>query len=171
MRRASAGFTLLELMAVISIMAILAAIAIPGFGYLAASTKIKSASTELYLAMIRARGEAVKRNRAVSIVKTGSDWQSGWQIIADGNNDGDFDDVGADPGDRLVSEQGALKGVTITMAEDEVRFWPSGRVGFPDPPDPIEFDVSGVNLDDKSELRRCVSADITGKPYIRSEAC
>jgi type IV fimbrial biogenesis protein FimT len=99
MRSRSAGFSLLELMLVIGILAVMASLAIPGFGYLSANTKVKSASTELYLAMIRARSEAVKRNRAVSITADGSGWQGGWQIVVDGNNDGDY--VDADD-DRVV---------------------------------------------------------------------
>ena len=39
----------------LAIMAILASIAIPGFGYLAASTKVKNGETDVYLAMIGAR--------------------------------------------------------------------------------------------------------------------
>lgn len=172
MRRGSAGFTLLELMAVISIMAILAAIAIPGFGYLAASTKIKAASTELYLAMIRARAEAVKRNRPVAIMRTGADWQGGWTIVSDTNNDGSYADVGdGEDDDRLIATQDALKSVTITMPDDHVEFRPSGRVSFPTPPTPPEFDVTAENQDNSVDLKRCVTAAITGKPYIKQEEC
>lgn len=166
MRRGSAGFTVIELMAVITIMAILAALAIPGFGYLAASTKVKGASTEMYLALIRARSESVKRNRGVAVVATSGDennWQAGWQIVADGDNDGVFDPGDAD--DRVISTQGELKRVSIVMATDNVVFRPTGRVSGAAP----EFDVASE--DPEFELKRCVSADLTGRPYIRQEAC
>jgi type IV fimbrial biogenesis protein FimT len=166
MRRGSAGFTMLELMAVITIMAILAALAIPGFGYLAANTKVKGASTELYLAMIRARSESVKRNRGVALVAISGDednWQAGWQVIADGDNDGAFDPD--DDDDRVVYEQGELKRVAITMADDTVVFRPTGRISGAAP----EFDVASE--DPEHDLKRCVSADLTGRPYIRTEAC
>ena len=166
MRRGSAGFTVLELMAVITIMAILAALAIPGFGYLAANTKVKGASTELYLAMIRARSESVKRNRGVALVAISGDednWQAGWQVIADGDNDGAFDPDDAD--DRVVYTQGELKRVAISMAADTVVFRPTGRISGAAP----EFDVASE--DPAHDLKRCVSADLTGRPYIRTEAC
>jgi type IV fimbrial biogenesis protein FimT len=166
MRRGSAGFTMLELMAVITIMAILAALAIPGFGYLAANTKVKGASTELYLAMIRARSESVKRNRGVALVAISGDednWQAGWQVIADGDNDGAFDPD--DDDDRVVYQQGELKRVAITMADDTVVFRPTGRISGAAP----EFDVASE--DPEHDLKRCVSADLTGRPYIRTEAC
>jgi type IV fimbrial biogenesis protein FimT len=159
---------MLELLTVIAILAILASIAIPGFGYLAASTKVKNAATDVYLAMIRARSESVKRNRAVAVVATSGDannWGAGWQIIADGNNDGDFLDVGTDD-DRLIIEQGVVKRVAITMGETSVVFRPTGRVSGATPPD---FDIRSE--DNEYPLERCVSTDLTGRPYVRPEAC
>jgi type IV fimbrial biogenesis protein FimT len=165
--RRSGGFTVLELMIVITIMAILASMAIPGFGYLAASTKVKGASTELFLALYRARAESVKRNRGVAVIATSGDednWQDGWTIVADGNNDGDYVDTGGGD-DRIVATQSALKRVTIAMDEDNVVFRPNGRISGAAP----EFDVASDDPD--FDLKRCVSADLTGKPYIRTTAC
>lgn len=166
MRRGAAGFTVLELLTVIAVMGILAAIAIPGFGYLAASTKVKGASTELYLAMVRARSEAVKRNRAAAVVAHADGWQAGWRVIADANNDGDFDDVAANT-DRLVSTQGALARVTITMAGTSVIFRPTGRISGAVP----AFQVTSEDQDRKVGLLRCVRTDLTGRPYVKPEAC
>ena len=156
--RRSAGFTVLELMIVITIMAILASMAIPGFGYLAANTKVKGASTELYLALYRARAESVKRNRGVAVIATSGDeanWHAGWQIVADGNNDGDYLDTASD--DRIVATQSALLRVTISMDEDNVVFRPNGRISGAAP----LFDVASD--DPKHDIKRCVSADLTGK--------
>lgn len=165
MRRGSAGFSLLELMAVIAIMAILAAIAIPGFGQLSANTKVKGASTELYLAMIRARSESVKRNRSVAVVAKSGDadnWQAGWDVIADSDNNAAFDDAD----DTVVADQGALQRVIISMATETVVFRPTGRISGAAP----EFDVASADPD-YGNILRCVSADLTGRPYIRQEAC
>lgn len=164
MRPRSSGFSLLELMTVITILAILASVAIPGFGHLAASTKVKGASTELYLAMVRARSEAVKRNRAVSIVADAAGWGAGWQIIADGNNDGDFADV-PDP-DRIVIQQGALNRVSITMAATSVVFRPTGRVSAAAVP---VFTVTSEDQDRKEDLQRTVTVDLTGRPYVAGQ--
>ncbi len=158
---------MLELLTVMTVMAILISVAIPGFGYLAASTKVKAASTDVYLAMVRARSESVKRNRAVAVVATSGDannWGAGWQIIADGNNDGDFLDVAGDD-DRLIIEQGAAKRVSISMGAASVVFRPTGRISGAAP----EFDI--LSDDPEYDLKRCVTADLTGRPYVRPEAC
>ena len=167
--RRGAGFSLLELMVVLSIIGILVSIAIPGFGYLAASTKVKGASTELYLALIRARSESVKRNRGVQVIATSGDetrWDEGWRVIADQNNDGDYDDTASDD-DRLIAEQGVLQRVTITMATDNVVYRPTGRISGAAQP---AFDISSEDTE-YDNLERCVSADLTGKPYIKTEGC
>ena len=161
MRGRSGGFSLLELITVMAIAAILASIAFPSFQYLTSTTKIKSASTELYLALIRARSEAVKRNRQVSLSRNGASWSAGWQVIADSNNDGSFNSS-----DLVVNTGNELNRVTITETSNltSVVFAPSGRISGTSP----NFDVQSQ---DATSLRRCISADLTGKPYISQAAC
>lgn len=165
MRSRSAGFSLLELMLVIAILGVMASLALPGFGYLSANTKVKSASTELYLAMIRARSEAVKRNRGVSITADASGWQGGWQIIVDGNNDGDYLDTPDD--DRIVSQQGTLKGVTVTEdgGATSVVYRPTGRL--PSGAVAPDFEIKSVDADYDS-LKRNLTVDLTGRPYVEA---
>lgn len=170
MRRGVAGFTVLELLTVMTVLGILAAIAIPGFGYLAASTRVKGASTELYLALVRARSEAVKRNRSVTVRAVSGDkdtWNAGWQIIADANNDGDYDDVATD-NDRLIVDQGTLRRISITAASDSIIFRPTGRISGDAS---AAFEVTAEDQDRKVDLLRCVRTDLTGRPYVKPEAC
>jgi type IV fimbrial biogenesis protein FimT len=161
MRRAASGFTLLEMMIVIAILGIVAAIAFPSFTYLSANTKIKNASTELYLALIRARNEAVKRNRLVSVTRNAGGWAAGWQIIADQNNDGDF----VDAEDRVLVDAGALKRITITASQASIVFMASGRVQGTGTP------TLEVVSQENPGMKRCITADLTGKPYTKEGPC
>ena len=82
-RRRLAGFSLLELMLTLTVLGILVSIAIPSFSYLAANTKMKGASTNLHLALLKARSEAVKRSSTVTITPTtGTNWAGGWTMTA-----------------------------------------------------------------------------------------
>ena len=65
--RRNTGFTLIELMTVIAIVAILTALAAPSFSGLTAKKRVEGALTELTTDLQFARSEAVQRNRNVRI--------------------------------------------------------------------------------------------------------
>jgi len=146
---AAAGFSLVELLVVIAVIAVLGAIAFPEFQYLTAVTRTKSASTNLFLALNRARSEAVKRNAAVTITPTGGDWHAGWEIRAGGT---------------LISSQGALKGVTVASAPATVVYVSSGRIQGGAP----TFEITDPK---RTDLKRCVTANTSGRPYVKAEDC
>lgn len=77
------GFTLVELMVTVVIMAILMSIAVPSFLQYQATQSVRSAASDLVDAMVFARSEAVKRNTEVS-VSAKSTWVQGWVVKAGG---------------------------------------------------------------------------------------
>uniref|UniRef100_UPI00300CC2E1 pilus assembly FimT family protein n=1 Tax=Pseudomonas aeruginosa TaxID=287 RepID=UPI00300CC2E1 len=66
----SAGFSLIELMMVLVLVAIFASIAVPSFNALIERNRIQTASEELYSLLQYARSEAVNRHANVSIRAT-----------------------------------------------------------------------------------------------------
>jgi len=62
------GFSLIELMIVVAIIAIFAAVAIPAFVHWIPNMRLKAAARDLYSNFQQARMEAIKRNRDVVIV-------------------------------------------------------------------------------------------------------
>ena len=77
--RASAGFTLIELMVTIAIVAILTTLALPAMRDYFLNQSIKTASFDLMSTLLYARSEAIKRANDVNVTATGS-WQGGWTV-------------------------------------------------------------------------------------------
>ena len=148
------GFTLIEVMTVVVVIGIFAAMAFPGFSYLTRSTRVKATATDVYLALVKARSEAVKRNASVTIAPTGGNWAAGWQIIDAANN--------------VLVNQEALKGVTVAGPASVV-YLSSGRIQGLSP----QFNITyGQNSADKTlAIARCVSARANGSPYMKGDTC
>jgi len=85
------GFTIVELMIVIAIVAVLSAIAAPSLRDLVKNTRMTSLVNDLMSDLNAARGEAVKRGVRVSICTsnngtqcTATAWNQGWIVFTDG---------------------------------------------------------------------------------------
>jgi type IV fimbrial biogenesis protein FimT len=77
-RRAGRGFTLVELLTVVTMVAILTTIAAPSFGAMMAAQRVRAATSALTESLWLARAEATKRNADVGF--SISDPQAGWTI-------------------------------------------------------------------------------------------
>lgn len=94
------GFTAIELMVVVSIIAVLAALAGPSFAQMIESWRVRDATESLRSTLLFARSEAIKRGGQIAIHKlpnntngctTASgtrDWDCGWNVCEDTNNNG-----------------------------------------------------------------------------------
>ena len=73
------GFTAIELMVVVSILAILAALAGPSFTPLIERWRVRQAAENLTSSLYFARSEAIKRGGGIALDATGG-WNQGWKI-------------------------------------------------------------------------------------------
>jgi len=91
--RHSRGFTLIELMVTLSILASLLAIAAPSFQGTIQSNRTQTITTDLTTALQLARSEAVKRGVKVDVCRrngevcaNAADWGNGWLVQVQGGD-------------------------------------------------------------------------------------
>ena len=94
MKKYNDGFTLIELMIVLSIMAVLLLVAVPNFSDSVEKNRVEAYRTDLLRDFAFARQEAINRNTPVTVCKSanGSDctsagnWDQGWIIFVDNSS-------------------------------------------------------------------------------------
>lgn len=74
------GFTMMELIIAVAILAIVVAFAIPGFNSLLSRTSITSDSNEFLGNLGFAKSEAIKRGQQISVNAITGDWQNGYTV-------------------------------------------------------------------------------------------
>ena len=144
------GFTIVELMVVVAVVAVLASLAAPGMRDLIASSHVRTASSDFYGALIAARSESIKRRSNAVVAPIGATWDTGWTVKVGTNT---FQQVDPLPPDVSVLP---ATGTAITYASN-------GRVS------------SGAqtlifyNAALPTIQARCVSIGTNGLPNVRTD--
>ena len=154
------GFTMTELMVVVSMVGILAAIALPAFQPLIERWRNRTASEELKNSLYFARSKAIqlggnlvieRREIGPKCVSTGNDdWSCGWRIYFDGNRDGNQGAcTNADDTECTIQESNVPPTTLLAVAPND-----GGR---------LFMDRSGRITDKSGAILNKVSFDIIAK--------
>ena len=80
-QRSIKGFTLIELMVVVALVALLASLAVPSYRSFLVNKQLSSASSDFLISMLQARSEAIRQGKRVSLLPSnGTDWTGGWYL-------------------------------------------------------------------------------------------
>lgn len=122
------GFTLIELMIAVAVLAVLLGIAVPSFNDATLSSKLGSYANNLVASANLARGEAIKRNTPITLCistdgtncATTGGWEQGWIVACQTTNNIVCDGVGSG---RLVfhRQQAVQAGIKITANDPAIR--------------------------------------------------
>lgn len=122
------GFTIIELMIGVAILAILTFIAIPSLSSFTVKTRVDNQISELHRLLLTARNTAVNTgiNSIVCPISTKctTSWQNELSAFTDSNGNGDFD-----AGEPIVKTKAAVKsGDKLQFSQTKVIFSPTGRM-------------------------------------------
>lgn len=149
-RRAQRGFTLIEVITVVFLAAVFAALAGPPMRDFIIQQNIRNAAFDLMSDITYARSEAVKRNTTVTITKA-TTWTNGWTVAAGATT--------------LRQHPAFSSNITVTMGSSSMDFYLNGRAS----------SLSQFTIDDTggsaSIKARCVSVDPSGRPQSTEGSC
>ena len=117
------GFTLLELMVTVAIVAILAMLAAPAFDSMLKANRTRTVARELMASLNLARSEAARRGQPVSVCRSsdgsscaasGTGWDKGWIVFVNENGRDEGNTAVRDNGEMLLQvRQDPPAGVTV----------------------------------------------------------
>jgi type IV fimbrial biogenesis protein FimT len=127
---AAGGFTLIELMITLVVLALVITVGVPEFNDFIAAQRVRTAASDLMADMAFARAEAIKESRRAIMQRTAgatSSWKDGWSICVD--LDGDNACAATEVRKSTTPVSGRTKVCSTTADyDDAIVFRPDGRI-------------------------------------------
>jgi type IV fimbrial biogenesis protein FimT len=161
---AGAGFSLIEFMVALAIIAILSGLGAASYSGVTGRTRVTGEASDLLLAIELTRSEATKRGARVTLLPVGGDWAAGWTVFVDTNGNRQID-----PGEPLILRHARLKPSTRVITNTTPGYIAFGAAGMPQQYNGA-FLAATLALCDTSVSRSVVIAK-SGRPRMVSGSC
>ncbi len=148
--RRAGGFTLPELLIIVTVLAVLLAAGAPQLGQFMRDQRVKTASFDLFSSLVLARSEAVTRNTRVTVAPTSGSWSDGWSVT--------------EPGGTVIRRHEGIASISISGPASVV-YAESGRLNAVARPE-FELTAAGAGV-----VQRCIRIDLSGRPVSKAAAC
>lgn len=142
------GFTLIELMVVLTIAVVMFGIGMPSFKSLLAGQRVKVLTGSFVRDAVWAQSEAINRRKEVSITAEPGGWANGWTIKQ---------------GAMVLGKTLIHSDAKTTSTVNEIVYRIDGHLK---PPADVEI-VPKLQIDAEGTASRCVSFDLGGLPKTR----
>ncbi|MBF0141759.1 MAG: GspH/FimT family pseudopilin [Magnetococcales bacterium] len=142
---AQSGFTLVELLIGVAVVAIMVAVGMPHLRTSLLNQKIKSAVSDYHLSLLFARSEAIKRNSSVSVVPN-TTWNGGWTVQY---------------GTTVLKTVDPYTELAISGPSTNITFQSNGR------PTATVSDFQAYVSGNTRVTMRCVTVSTNGMPHIK----
>jgi type IV fimbrial biogenesis protein FimT len=171
------GFTLLELMAALAVLAVLLAVGVPSFFQITRNNRIAAQTNELVAALNLARSESVKRGIPVSVCASANgtacagntNWGAGWMVFTDGNGASGVVNpaVPVANGDQILQVWAAVQGgLQLTADRNFVQYTSTGMTN---PVGTTRYDLYKPGCG--GNYSRRISVSTTGRVSSIPQAC
>ena len=147
---ASRGFTVVELVIAMSILAIIVSLAAPSLSSVIVVQQVKAAAQDVYASLSVARSEALTRNTNVTVAPVAGDWAKGWTVT--------------DAGGTVLRRQDGYPKIALS-GPAQIVFNGDGR------PDTTATPFAATAYGVDSSNYRCVRLRLNGRSSIASGGC
>jgi len=160
----TSGFTLMEMLTVMTVTAILLGIGIPSFKYVTQSNRSSSEINGLLGDMQFARAEAIREGQSVTVCPStdgaacnvSTSWEQGWLVFSDTGVIGTVDG-----NDAILKMQGRFSGQDTLTSNNGINWVTFNRDGFAlGLPNPITVTLHDSTVN--ARFTRCLSLTIVG---------
>ena len=162
------GFTIVELMVTVAVLAIVTAVALPNFNEFITKTRVDNEVSELYRLLLTARNTAINSDQNVTICPLAAnstcnnDWHKELSVFTDLNSNGIYEPAN---NEELIKVKAAISsGDKLEYGQNSLVYMPTGRLSGSADAEPFKYcPGSGA------EHARGIEVSASGRFYSTSD--